>query len=69
MNAKLTKSETAKWITFSVPGGHEGFFRDMSKPARELTLPPPEEILRDTAKNVTIGNKYGMRYPNHQPVQ
>ena len=52
-------SEEIRCLNLITPAGFEGFYRDLSEPARELTLPPAPEGPPDVARLVSTAAKYG----------
>ena len=51
-------SETARWLSFHTPAGHEGFYRAGGEPAQRRTLPPPSEP--DIARVEAAGRDHGV---------
>lgn len=52
-------SEEFRALNLITPAGFEGFFRELSEPACELTLPPAPEGPPDVARLVATAAKYG----------
>ncbi len=52
-------SEEVRLLNLITPAGFEGFFRELSEPARELTLPPRPEGPPDVARLLSTAAKYG----------
>jgi quercetin dioxygenase-like cupin family protein len=47
----------ARFLTFGVPGGLDGFFRDGGRPAEGPGLPPPGPL--DIQRMLEVGPRYG----------
>lgn len=45
------------------PGGFEGYFREMSEPAKELVIPPHPQGPPDVKKIVETAMRYGILFP------
>jgi quercetin dioxygenase-like cupin family protein len=59
-------SETARYLTFHTPAGHERFYRDAAEPARERVLPPP--TAPDIARVQAAGRRHGVEFLGPPPV-
>ena len=53
-------SACARFLHLYIPGGYEGFLRELSEPARALT-PPPAALHRDIGRLITVAAKYGVQ--------
>jgi quercetin dioxygenase-like cupin family protein len=52
-------SGEVRCLNLLAPAGFEGFFRELSEPARELALPPAPEGPPDVGRLVATSAKYG----------
>jgi quercetin dioxygenase-like cupin family protein len=52
-------SETARYLVLNTPAGHERFFRAMGEPAREHTLPPPDQPAPDMGRMAAAAAEAG----------
>jgi quercetin dioxygenase-like cupin family protein len=55
-------SPQARLLLFFGPAGVEGFFRDASKPAQSLGLPPIDEPFPDRQALMEIAGRYGQTF-------
>jgi len=55
-------SEEVRVLNLCAPAGFEGFFRDLSEPARSLTLPPAPEGPPDVARLLEVASEYGVEF-------
>jgi mannose-6-phosphate isomerase-like protein (cupin superfamily) len=55
-------SERARMLLFFAPSGVEGFFRDASKPARTLEIPPADEEFPPREALMAIAEQYGQEF-------
>jgi len=54
------EGESAKWLTLLTPAGLEGYFTELSEPARALELPPPADGPPDVAAMIAALGRYGV---------
>ena len=57
-------TEQAEVLIHLSPGGFEGYFREMSEPAKELRIPPRPAGPPDVKRIVETASKYGIRFPD-----
>lgn len=60
------ESETARFLTFHTPAGHERFYRAAADHAAERTLPPPSTP--DITRVHAAGEKHGVEFLGPPPV-
>ncbi|HLT18583.1 MAG TPA: cupin domain-containing protein [Thermomicrobiales bacterium] len=63
LHQPLLVSDEARALMLFTPGGAEGYFQEMSEPARALTLPPEDAPPPDLDRMARIATKYGVLVP------
>ena len=58
-------SERARFLHLYVPGGYDGFYRELSDPARSLAQ--PHQGPRDAGRLITVAAKYGVEIMSPAP--
>lgn len=51
-------SESVRFLHLYVPGGYDGFYRELSEPA--LSLSPAAQVPGDVGRLITVAAKYGV---------
>ena len=50
-------------LVLLTPAGLEGYFKECSVPAPDMTLPPPLEVpYREIQKLIAVGAEYGIEF-------
>ncbi len=62
------ESEQVRMLNLCVPAGFEGMFKELSEPARALTLPPAPEGPPDIGRIVSAAAKYGVEILGPPPA-
>lgn len=57
-------TEKAEVLIHLSPGGFEGYFREMSEPAKELSIPPRPQGPPDVKRIIETASRYGVQFPN-----
>jgi quercetin dioxygenase-like cupin family protein len=57
-------TEQAEVLIHLSPGGFEGYFREMSEPAKELSIPPRPQGPPDVKRIIETASRYGVLFPN-----
>lgn len=60
-------SEDVRMLNLLVPAGFERFFRELSEPARSLTVPPASEGPPDIDRLLATARKYGVEVVSPPP--
>lgn len=63
------RTPTAKALFFITPAGLEEAFKQLSEPARDLTLPPPPEEPPDVEGMMAIFEAHGVEFASPPPPQ
>jgi quercetin dioxygenase-like cupin family protein len=61
-------SDDVRMLNLCIPAGFEGFFRDLSEPAKALTLPPPADGPPDTERLLATARQYGVEIVGAPPT-
>lgn len=61
-------SEEARLLNLCIPAGFENFYRALSEPAQELTLPPAPEGPPDVARLLAIAADHGVEILGPPPA-
>jgi len=61
-HAFTVDSDEAKLLLFFAPSGVEGFFREASKPARAIEIPPADERFLDRESLMAIAERFGQEF-------
>ena len=57
------QTDTAEVLILLSPGGFEDYFREMSEPAKGMSIPPRPQGPPDVKKIVETASKYGVQFP------
>jgi quercetin dioxygenase-like cupin family protein len=55
-------SDQARWLVYITPGGFEGYFQTLGKPA-EVLLPETSPAKPDIPRMVRVGHQFGLTFP------
>jgi len=57
------KTEKSEVLIHLSPGGFEGYFIEMSEPAKEMVIPPRPEVPPNAQKIIETASRYGIVFP------